>query len=584
LSPEKTKEKKRRSPLTRAHQRLPALVALLAVAVLASACQAKSAFKVVGQNDINPVPRSTLQDGGTLNWPIAALPINYNFNGAAGASTDELAIISALMPTPFTFDASAQPVIDHDYLDSAAVTTTAPQQVVTYGINPKAAWSDGTPITEADFEAQWRALNGTNKDFHTPFTQGYSQITAVTPGRDTREVVVTFSQPYADWRGLFSPLFPASLNKDPQTFNNGWVTGTVTSAGPFLFQSQDVPGKTVTLVRNPRWWGQTPRLYSIVYHAVGSDPNAQLDALNNGQIDFVAISPNTDQLKKGQGIQGVVERQAAGPTFRQLTMNGTSSTLSNANVRKAIALAIDRPAIAKALLGPLGVPAVTLDNHIFMVNQHGYQNNAGDLTTADPAKAGALLDQEGWKLVGGVRSRNGQPMSIRLVIPGDLAEAGREADLIKTQLKGVGVTVEVQPVPSQQFFDSFVTKGDFDMALFSWQGTVLPISSNFPIYQNPTPSSGPSDPQAVGGVDIHQNYARIGSPAIDALFAKASAELDPQKTIALGNQIDAGIWGEVHSLTLYQRPQLVFQRKTLANFGAFGFASANYEDIGFTKS
>ena len=32
-------------------------------------------------------------------------------------------------------------------------------------------------------EAQWRALNGTDKDFHTPFTQGYSQITAVTPGR-----------------------------------------------------------------------------------------------------------------------------------------------------------------------------------------------------------------------------------------------------------------------------------------------------------------------------------------------------------------------------------------------------------------
>ena len=407
----------------------------------------------------------------------------------------------------------------------------------------------------------------------------------MTPGTDTREVIVTFSQPYADWRGLFSPLFPASLNKDPQTFNNGWVTGTVTSAGPFLFESQDVPGKTVTLVRNPHWWGQTARLYSIVYHAVGSDPNAQLDALNNGQLDFVAISPNPDQLKKGQGIKGAVERQAAGPTFRQLTMNGTSPTLGNANVRKAVALAIDRRAIARALLGPLGVPAVPLDNHIFMANQHGYQNNAGDLTTADAAKAGALLDQEGWKLAGGQRSRNGQPMSIRLVIPNDLAEAGREADLIKTQLKGVGVTVEVQPVQSQQFFDSFVTKGDFDMAMFSWQGTVLPISSNFPIYQNPSPSSGPSsDPQGAGGVDIHQNYARIGSPAIDALFAKASAELDPQKTIAIGNEIDADIWKEVHSLTLYQRPQLVFQKNTLANFGAFGFASANYEDIGFTKS
>jgi peptide/nickel transport system substrate-binding protein len=553
---------------------------VLALALLAISCDSKTAFKV-GQNDINPVPGSNLQDGGTLNWPIATLPVNYNFNGEAGASTDELAIISALMPTLFTFDATAQPVVNNAYLDSAAVTTGAPQQVVTYRINPRAVWGDGTPITEADFEAQWRALSGTNKDFRTPFTQGYNEITAVTPGRDTREVLVTFSQPYADWRGLFSPLFPVSLNKDAQTFNNGWVTGTVTSAGPFVYQSQDVPGKTVTLVRNPHWWGQTPRLYSIVYHAVGSDPNAQLDALSKGQIDFVGISPNTDQLKKGQAIKDAVERKWAGPTFRQLTMNGTSPTLSNANVRKAIALAVDRPAIAKALLDPLGVPDASLDNHIFMTNQHGYQANAGDLAKADVAKAGALLDQEGWKLAGENRSRNGQPLSIRLVIPDNLAEAAQEADLIKTQLKGVGVTVEVQPVPSRRFFDSFVTSGDFDMALFSWQGTVFPISSNFPIYQNPSPQNPTSQPG--GNVDIHQNYARIGSPTIDALFAKATAELDPQKAIALGNQIDTEIWKEVHSLTLYQRPQLVFQKKTLANFGAFGFASVNYEDIGFTK-
>src|SRR3989442_9826647 len=110
------------------------------------------------------------------------MSLTYKFNGVSGASTDELAIISALMPTLFTFDASAQPVIDHDYLDSAAVTTAAPQQVVTYRINPKAVWGDGTPITEADFEAQWRALNGINKDLRTPLPPGYNQIPAPAPG------------------------------------------------------------------------------------------------------------------------------------------------------------------------------------------------------------------------------------------------------------------------------------------------------------------------------------------------------------------------------------------------------------------
>ena len=51
----------------------------------------------------------------------------------------------------------------------------------------------------------------------------------------------------------------------------------------------------------------------------------------------------------------------------------------------------------------------------------------------------------------------------------------------------------------------------------------------------------------------------------------------------MANRIDALIWQEVHSLTLYQRPELVVAKKTLANFGAFGFASWKYEDIGWTK-
>jgi peptide/nickel transport system substrate-binding protein len=74
----------------------------------------------------------------------------------------------------------------------------------------------------------------------------------------------------------------------------------------------------------------------------------------------------------------------------------------------------------------------------------------------------------------------------------------------------------------------------------------------------------------------------VGSDELDALFDRATAEFDPDKAVALGNQIDAMIWDEVHSLTTYQRPEIVAANSKLANFGAFGFASSRYEDIGFT--
>ena len=55
--------------------------------------------------------------------------------------------------------------------------------------------------------------------------------------------------------------------------------------------------------------------------------------------------------------------------------------------------------------------------------------------------------------------------------------------------------------------------------------------------------------------------------------------------IAFANQLDAALWQEVHSLTLYQRPEIVVCKKNLVNFGAFSFAQPwKYEDIGWAKT
>ncbi|HEV7863065.1 MAG TPA: ABC transporter family substrate-binding protein, partial [Acidimicrobiia bacterium] len=115
-------------------------------------------------------------------------------------------------------------------------------------------------------------------------------------------------------------------------------------------------------------------------------------------------------------------------------------------------------------------------------------------------------------------------------------------------------------------------KGNFDFTVFSWIGTPFPVSSAKSIYALPK------------GDDIQQNYSRVGSAELDALFDRATGEFDEQKALDVGNQIDADIWNEVHSITLYQRPEIIASKATLANYGAFGFATPpRYEDIGFTK-
>ncbi|HSH22818.1 MAG TPA: ABC transporter substrate-binding protein, partial [Acidimicrobiales bacterium] len=269
--------------------------------------------------------------------------------------------------------------------------------------------------------------------------------------------------------------------------------------------------------------------------------------------------------------------RAAGPNFTHLTINGTSEVLSNVQVRRALALAIDRQTIVQALLGPLDVPAEPLDNHIFMKNQQGYQDNTGDLGTHDPERAEALLDEAGWTRAGEVRARDNKELAIRFVIPSQVATAEQVAELVQGMLARVGMRVDIEAVPAGDFFERYISPGNFDITAFSWLGTVFPISSSRSIYAQPRVGED-------GALDIQQNYARVGSDEIDRLFDEATSEFDEAKAIELANRIDALVWQVVHSLTLYQRPEIVATKADLANFGAFGFATGAYEDIGFVAS
>jgi peptide/nickel transport system substrate-binding protein len=527
-----------------------------------------------GGPDINPVRRDELPEGGTLRWPLVAFPPNFNAGQLDGTSADVANVVGAVLPSLFGFDSGGRPVVNRNYLDSAELTARQPRQVVTYRINRRAAWDDGTPIAPADFAAQWKALSGANPAYHIASSSGYDQIDGVAVGADDREVVVTFRRPYADWKALFSPLYPAATSNDPAVFNDGWKVKLLASAGPFKFDSVDETAQSLTLVRNPQWWGDRAKLDRIVFRVI--DPAGQVDALLNKEIDVLDVAADVNKLKRAESAPGITVHRAAGPDFRSITINGTGEILKDVRVRRALGMAIDRAAIAKALVGPLGVEAKPLQNHIFMDSQPGYRDNAGVLSAPDVNGARRLLDEAGWKLDGNVRNKDGKPLAARFVIPNGVTSSNQIAELVRSMLDGIGVRVEVLSVPTQDFFKQYIVPGNFELTVFSFIGKPFPISSNKPSYVSPKPGKD-------GGLDFQQNFARIGTPQIDALFDEATSEFDEQKAIDLANQIDTAIWEEVHSLTLYQRPDITATTAKLANFGAFGFASTVYEDIGFTR-
>ena len=526
-------------------------------------------------NQINPMSRDRVKDGGTLTWAFDLMPANFNVNQLDGPSVNGYSVVWAVMPVAYDNAADGTPLWNHALFASEPKLVTEPAQVMTYEINPRATWSDGTPITWQDFYWQWKAVNGTDKRFQVAGTDGYDRISNVARGTSDREVIVTMRTRYSGWQSLFTPLYPASTDRNPDVFNSGWKTDMPVTAGPFRFAGIDQTAKTITVVRNGKWWGPPAKLDRIVYRVI--DPDAQIDALANGEIDLMDVGADASKLNRARGVSTAEVRTAAGPNFVHLDFEGQSPILQDLRVRRAVAMGIDRAAIARALLGPLGAAPAVLNNHVFMANRRGYQDNSGDVGRFDQARAAQLLDEAGWALHDGVRMKDGKPLELRFVIPTGTLSSRQSAELVQNMLARIGVTIRIDTVPISDFFPKYVIPGQFDLTLFSWYETPYPLTSMPAIYGQPKRG-------ADGQLDVRENFSRIGSDEIDRLFDEAAQELDPMKSIAIGNRIDALIWHEVHSVTLYQRPEMTVCKKGLANMGAIGMAfEPVFADIGWEK-
>lgn len=577
------------------------IAGLLTVPALA-ACGSDDAADAPRAADVRSVDRADLRQGGTMTWAVKQLPSTFNVHltdaNAAGHTVAE-----AVLPTLFPLDKKGRPHADPNYLRKAEVTDTEPHQVVTYTLNPKARWSDGRRIGVRDFVAQWKALNGSQSKFWARSHGGYSTIQSVRRGAHRGQVRVTFKKPFAQWRALFSPLYPKSVMKSPEAFNETTRTRLPVSAGPFRLKSLDRDAGTVRLVRNRHWWGERPKLDALVLREVPADK--RLAALRSGRVDLAPLDLDSKHPPLGKVAHNKKLRlyKAAGSAWTQLTLNGGSGPLQDNKVRRAVARAIDRDRIAEKVVEPLGFHGFAPGNHLVMGTQDGYRDNSSALGDVGPDKADAMLDAAGWKKtpVDGathasrqpaaagdaahshgdsareLRAKDGKPLTLRLLISKHSAQSRTVARQVTRMLHKVGVRTRVQKVSGKSFFTDHVANGKFDLAVFSWPATAFPLADAKSLYAKPRPA-------ADGSMDVGRNYARTGTDEIDLLFRRASSQLDDDKEQELVDSLDARIWREAHSLPLYQNPKAVAARKTVGNAGAFGLRTPDFADLGFTKS
>ncbi|MGN7949235.1 ABC transporter family substrate-binding protein [Microbacterium sp. 22215] len=424
-------------------------------------------------------------------------------------------------------------------------------QTITYSINPDAVWSDGEPITSADFE--YTALQIRDGDDIFDKT-GYDRIASI-DATDPATAVVTLSSPYAGWRTLFSVygIMPAHL-LEGQDRNALMADGYDFSGGPWKIDEW-TRGTSVTLVPNENYWGEKPHLDKVTFLFL-PDTTAAFQALKSGQVSALYPSPQLDALNQIEaglpGIQSQVDARSG--NLEAIWLNNSAAPFDSVAVRQAFAYSIDRDAIVKRLFGSLGIDEAQQSFNSPMVAPFA----ADDFSeySLDLDKVDELMEGDGWsKNSDGVWAKGGETATFSIKTLAGNKRRDLTVQVLQSQLADAGFEMTIDQVTPADLFGMIAPQGDFQAGLWALVDTFPDptLSSTFSSVNIPSEANGYS------GI----NFYRTDIEGLDDLLGQVDSEVDPDARIAVSHEADALIAENVPSLPLDAVPNVLLWSDTV---------------------
>ncbi|WP_181410699.1 ABC transporter substrate-binding protein [Nocardioides humi] len=278
--------------------------------------------------------------------------------------------------------------------------------------------------------------------------------------------------------------------------------------GPFAFESL-TRGQQAVLVANEDYWGGAPKVDKLVLKAM-PDVSARLAALRAGEVNWVE-APNPDDIA-GLESDGYQVLTNSYDHIWPWILNVRTGPLSDAKVRRALNLAIDRESMATDLLKDTADPAL----QVAPKASAAYRED-NDTFSYDPAEAKRLLAEAGYP--------DGFSMSVSYPTSGSgNMQPGPMNQLLQSDLAKVGVKVELKPIEWAAMLTEFETGKIPDDA------DAVNISLTF--IQEAFWGMG----FATGG---YTNVGGYSNPEVDKLLGEAQVELDHDKRYDIYAQIAA---------------------------------------------
>lgn len=311
----------------------------------------------------------------------------------------------------------------------------------TFELKDGVKFQDGTPFDANAMKATLdRALDPATK---SPIAGGLLGPVKGVEAKDTHTLILTLKQPFSP---LLDNLSDAGrlLPLSPTAFSSPDFGRKPVSTGPWKV-AEWRSGDRIVLERNPDYnWGPAylhkgaAYLEKIVFRII-PESATQVAAFESGEVDQLGVPPAQTQRFLDEKKFEVKKAYRNGVGLF-LEFNVTKAPFDDPALRRAMNYAIDKDAIVKTALKGFGEAAYgPLPPSI-----RGYWSGIVQYAPHyDKAKAEKALDDAGWKLSGGVRMKDGKPLSFTLFnAPIDTWKDS--AQLVQAQLKDLGIDMQIQ--------------------------------------------------------------------------------------------------------------------------------------------
>lgn len=370
-----------------------------------------------------------------------------------------------------------------DYARSVASSITSSDGGLLYTIklNPKWHWSTGQPVTAQDVVFTWSLINA---DCNRPNGAGTyaacGQGGIGAPGKPPTKTIITSVKAVGKYEvqvridtktnplwfeynglGQFEPLPKFYYDKFPGHPAKTYAYWTSHGGDVSLFTHAPIDGafRVVKLVqgqeydfaRNSKYNGHMPSYQNLVIKSFTSS-DAEFNALKAGEIDVGFVPTHLYAEHKISGYKFFTTPVWGFNYIYVNFANPAAPYLKSLTVRKALQMAIDQPAIVKAIFHGLGAPQYG-PIPLFPRTQYVSPNIlAGNPYPYNPAEGKKLLEQAGWTMHNGVMTKGKEKLAFTMLYTSGVTATQLQDELLQAAAAKEGIKITLAPAP----FDTLI--------------------------------------------------------------------------------------------------------------------------------